>query len=151
MKNDKYNWDNLNRLQIGKYAEYYVKMEFTSYGFDVYTSEVDDKGIDFVIRNQKSKYYEIQVKSLRGSGYIFMQKSKFELSNSLYASIVIFNNGERPNVYLIPSTKWKKETPLLRSREYKGKKSEPEWGLNVSKKNLYELDKYTFENIVHKL
>ena len=53
MKNDKYNWDNLNRLQIGKYAEYYAKMEFTSYGFDVYTSEVDDKGIDFVIRNQK--------------------------------------------------------------------------------------------------
>ena len=48
-------------------------MEFTSYGFDVYTSEVDDKDIDFVIRNQKSKYYEIQVKSLRGSGYIFMQ------------------------------------------------------------------------------
>ena len=73
---------------------------FTSYGFDVYTSEVDDKGIDFVIRNQKSKYYEIQVKSLRGSGYIYMQKSKFELSNSLFASIVIFNNGKKPNVYL---------------------------------------------------
>ena len=57
----------------------------------------------------------------------------------------------KPNIYLIPSNKWKKETPLLRSRDYKGKKSEPEWGLNVSKKNLYELDKYKFENIVNKL
>jgi len=35
---------------VGRYAEYYVKMEFTLHGFDVYSAaEVDDKGIDFVI------------------------------------------------------------------------------------------------------
>ena len=43
-------WDKLNHLQIGKYAEYYVKMVLTQYGFDVYSAEVDDKGIDFIIR-----------------------------------------------------------------------------------------------------
>ena len=37
------NWDRLNSLQIGKYAEYLAKMEFTSYGFDVFKSEVDTK------------------------------------------------------------------------------------------------------------
>ena len=56
---------------------------------------------------------------------------------------MIFNNGKKPNVYLIPSTKWKKETPLLRSRDYKGKKSEPEWGLNVSKKTYDSNSRYT--------
>ena len=39
------NWSRLSRLQIGRYAEYYAKMEFASYGFDVYTSEVDDYGV----------------------------------------------------------------------------------------------------------
>ena len=65
-----YNWKKLNSLQLGKYAEYYVKMEFTLYGFDVYTAEVDDKGIDFVIRRNE-KYYDLQVKSVRENNYIF--------------------------------------------------------------------------------
>ena len=28
------NWSRLSRLQIGRYAEYYAKMEFASYSFD---------------------------------------------------------------------------------------------------------------------
>ena len=58
-------WSTLNKQQIGKYGEYLTKMEFTKYGFDVYTAEVDDKGIDFVIRNSGDKYFDIQVKSIR--------------------------------------------------------------------------------------
>ena len=37
-------------MQLGKYAEYYSKMEFTSYGYDVYTSEIDDHGVDFAAK-----------------------------------------------------------------------------------------------------
>ena len=48
-------WSELSRLQLGRYAEYFVKMEFTLHGFDVYSAEVDDKGIDFVIRKHPSK------------------------------------------------------------------------------------------------
>lgn len=44
------NWNALNNLQLGKYAEYYAKMELSSYGFDVYSSEVDDHGIDFIVK-----------------------------------------------------------------------------------------------------
>lgn len=41
---DRYQWSKLNGLQVGRYAEYFVKMEFTMHGFQVYTSEVDDRG-----------------------------------------------------------------------------------------------------------
>ena len=58
----RYNWDHLSNLQLGKYAEYFVKMKFTLAGFDVYTSEVDDKGIDFIIRKNDDIYYDVQVK-----------------------------------------------------------------------------------------
>jgi hypothetical protein len=53
-------WSRLTKLQVGKYAEYYVKMEFALLGFDVYTAEVDDKGIDFVIRREPDRYYDVQ-------------------------------------------------------------------------------------------
>ena len=44
-------WSGLNHMQLGQFGEYYAKMEFASYGFDVYTSEVDDHGVDFIARD----------------------------------------------------------------------------------------------------
>src|SRR6266498_5556501 len=93
---DRWDWARLNRLQLGRYAEYFVKMEFTLFGFDVYSAEVDDKGIDFVIRKDNDRYHDIQVKSVRGLNYIFFRKEYFELRENLYAAIVIFYSGESP-------------------------------------------------------
>ena len=61
---ERFDWKQLTTLQVGRYAEYFVKMEFTLYGFDVYQAEVDDKGIDFVIRKDNDRYHDIQVKSV---------------------------------------------------------------------------------------
>ena len=71
------NWSKLNHLQLGKYGEYFAKMEFTKTGFDVYTAEVDDKGIDFVVRKNETEYFDIQVKSVRNNNYVFMKKEVF--------------------------------------------------------------------------
>jgi len=147
----KYEWSCLNKLQIGKYAEYFVKMEFTQHGFDVYSSEVDDRGIDFVVRKEPVSYYDVQVKSVRDRGYIFFPKCNFILRKNLFAAIVIFLESQPPQIYLIPSEAWKKPDALLRDREYVGKKSEPEWGVNISKKNMLLLSKYAFEDVVKTL
>ena len=53
----KKNWSELSKQQIGRYAEYYAKMEFASYGFEVYTSEVDDHGVDFVAKLPNSNRF----------------------------------------------------------------------------------------------
>ena len=72
------NWSELSHLQLGRYAEYYAKMEFASYGYDVYTSEVDDHGVDFVARNPNDgEYYEIQVKAVRNLDYFISEKIKW--------------------------------------------------------------------------
>lgn len=52
-------WNILNRMQLGRYAEYFAKMEFASYGLDVYTSEVDDHGIDFIVKDKKNIFNEV--------------------------------------------------------------------------------------------
>jgi len=46
----RYQWAKLNEQQVEAYAEYFVKMELTMYGFQAYETEVDDRGIDFVAR-----------------------------------------------------------------------------------------------------
>jgi hypothetical protein len=60
-------WSHLNRQQIGTCSEYFVKMEFTMHGFQVFTPEVDDRGVDFITRFGSGRWLEVQVKSIRQS------------------------------------------------------------------------------------
>jgi hypothetical protein len=123
-------------------------MEFTLYGFDVYQAEVDDKGIDFVIRKGNNRYYDIQVKSVRGSNSIYFNKSHFDLRGNLYATIVLFKEDMLPDLFLIPSTTWLNLNSLFVSRDYPPpRRSEPEWGLNLSAKNYPLLQDYAFEKV----
>ncbi len=103
----RYNWEKLNRQQVGTYSEYFVKMEFTMYDFQVYTTEVDDRGIDFIARYENYPFLSIQVKSIRNSGYVFMQKTKFRLSKNLHLALAILEEGCEPKLFLIPSETWK--------------------------------------------
>lgn len=145
---ERYNWSRLNHLQIGRYAEYFVKMEFTLFGFDLYTSEVDDRGIDFVIRKKVNHYYDVQVKSSRGMNYIFFPKLTFELRDNLLAAVVLFFEGKEPLCYLIPATTWRTQNALFVSHDFEGKQSKPEWGLNISQRNMSLLTHYNFEKII---
>ena len=145
---DSFNWNKLNHLQLGKYAEYFVKMNFVLHGFDVYSSEVDDRGIDFVVRKDDHTFYDVQVKSVRNLNYIFFRKEYFKPRENLLAAIVLFNQNEEPNLYLVPSVLWQSPNDLFVSRDYEGKKSQPEWGLNLCTKNLPLLGEYSFDKTV---
>jgi hypothetical protein len=147
----RFDWSRLNPLQVGRYAEYFVKMELTLFGFQVYTSEVDDRCIDFVARREGGEFYEVQVKSLRGNGYIFVPKAKFPIAPNRLLAIVLLYSEQEPVLYLVPMTAWIAPNALLVSRDYEGLKSEPEWGLNISGKNQPLLDAYRFEKVIARL
>jgi len=145
-------WSILNSLQLGRYGEYYAKMEFASYGFEVYTAEVDDHGIDFIVKSKDGSFFEIQVKSVRQTGYVFMQKEKWNIDNSnTYLVLLLFKDGFLPEIYLIPATAWKTRNALLSDKDYEGLKSKPEYGINLSKKNMQILHLYKFEDVLPQL
>ena len=148
------NWSKLNHLQLGRYAEYYAKMEFASYGFEVYTSEVDDHGVDFIVKLPKENtFYEVQVKSVRDYGYVFVAKSKMpELTDNRLVCYMHFVDGKLPDVFVIPATAWLNPNAVLVDRKYDkpGQKSAPEWGINISKKNYDLLTEYKAENWLQK-
>jgi len=148
-----FTFDHLNHLQVGKIGEYWAKIWMTLAGFDIYTTDVDDKGIDFIIRTDNDKHIDVQVKAIREkSGYIFVTKEKWrnELRDNLYLTLVLLKNNEMPSVYFIPSTVWKTPTTLFADNNYdkEGQKSKPEWGINVSKKNMDELSKYEISKYI---
>lgn len=150
---ERYDWSQLNTLQVGKYAEYFVKMEFTLFGFDVYTSEVDDHGVDFVVRKGETGYYDVQVKSVRltSSAHIFFPKVLFPLRTTLLAAVVLSYQMREPQLYLMRATEWQNINDLFRDRPYEGLQSKPEWGLNISEKNSPLLAPYAFSKTVQQL
>ena len=79
-------WNSTGGLKRGLFAEYYAAMQLMLYGFEVYKTIVDDRGIDYIIRKPKGVFYEIQVKSVTppktGSANIKIDKDdKFDIKN----------------------------------------------------------------------
>lgn len=136
---------------MGRYAEYFAKMEFALYGLEVYTTEVDDHGIDFIVKDKQGRFCEIQVKSKTEKGYVFMQKSKFDISNkNLYLTLLVFQDGKLPDIFLIPTEAWKSPNEVFVDRLYdkSGQKSAREYGINISQKNYNVLQMFEFEQSI---
>src|ERR1035437_2505565 len=111
-------------------------MEFVLLGCDVFSSEVDDHGIDFVVRTREGNHYDVQVKSFRsqagkGTPYVFLQKSKFKIHPSLLLALIQFIDGQPPALFLVRSHIENDTNPIFENRDYPGKQSEPEWGLTM--------------------
>jgi hypothetical protein len=144
-------WSALNHLQIGRYAEYFVKMEFARLGFEVYTSEVDDRGIDFIVRHEPGPFFEVQVKSTRKLGYIFVPKDKARLDDTRLLAIVLFGTAAQPQLFLVPMSVWRTPDKFFVDRNYEGKKSKPEYGLSLSAKHIARLSPYAFASVAERL
>lgn len=83
-----------------------------------------------------------------------MGKEHFNIEDeSLYLCLLIFEQESFPDMYLIPATAWRTESELLRYRPYDkpGQKSKPEYGINISKKNMHMLNEYKFTDMINKL
>ncbi|HEX3045322.1 MAG TPA: DUF4365 domain-containing protein [Bacillota bacterium] len=148
------NWNDLSPLQLGPYAEYFAKMEFASYGLEVYTSEVDDHGIDFIVKTKQARFCEIQVKSAEGMNYVFVAKSKFDTKIPTFTSSCSYS---LPNNSPISSSSQpqpgKNPAEVFVERDYnqEGQTSPPEYGINISQKNYRVLERYKFEDAVKTL
>lgn len=147
-------WAALTKMSLGTFGEYFAKMELTSYGLDVYTSEVDDKGIDFVCLKGK-RLFKIQVKSVRksecGSGTLNLQKNCFDIfDDDLYLLLLLFRQDRLPEPYLIPASAWRQKTELFRyyPHDTPGQTSLPEYALNLSKKSAGLLKEFRLDRIL---
>ncbi len=63
----------------------------------------------------------------------------------------LFRDGDMPGLYLIRSTAWTHPDGLFVVRNYEGLKSRPEWGLNLSGRNMPLLEPHEFQRIVGRL
>ena len=105
--------------------------------------------IDFVAKTKNGSYLELQVKAVRQNNYTFMRKDKWNIDdNNTYLILMLFVDYKMPDVYMIPATAWKTPDALLSDKNYVGLKSKPEYGVNISKKNIPLLERFNLEKTI---
>ena len=127
VSSSEWQWKSLSTSQVGRYGEYWVKMELTRQHLDIFTAEIDDHGIDVVVRSRDgNRYADIQVKTVRSLTYVFMTDEVFPLRNNLYVALVLLFEGQPPQLCLIPQSAWEHKHAYLVHHDYVGLKSKPE-------------------------
>jgi len=57
---------------------------------------------------------------------------------------VLLGDADDPDVYLVPSTEWRRASPPLTARPNVGKRSEPEYGISLARSSLPALQRYAW-------
>lgn len=152
----RYQWSKLSTFQLGRYAEHLATLRFLEAGLEVYSSEVDDRGIDLLVRIGPGRCLEVQVKSVRNvATYTYIRKELIgataenvaaRLSSGFVVCFLVFTDGREPDFYLFPGNVWIAPSPPFVSRDYVGLASKPEFGISVTKSTLPDLERYQFPN-----
>lgn len=95
--------------------------------------------------------YEIKVSTRNNLEYVFFQKEKMPIRDNIFVMLVLLKEeGRKSNSYLIPSTVWRNPNGVFKNANYdeRGLKTKPEWGINISERNLSEIEQYRFNKII---
>jgi predicted RNase H-like HicB family nuclease len=148
MKND---WNRLTRLQKGAFGEQYAKMLFTRHDAEVYSSDIDDRGIDFVARFPGSEFYEVQVKTVTNMNLAYINEDKFKRSDRFLVVLIRLEQSKEPKMYVFRGNEWDSKDGLLKYKPYTNAKSQPAYEIHLSQGRIQQMGKYRFEKRVAEL
>ena len=134
----------ISKMRRGKLAELRVISKLMELGLNVFYPFVDDQSVDAIIRIEKeneTKYYDLQIKSLRSyTRIIGVNKKKIEKlfneNRDNYIIIVYYILKDREEFYY-----------LLPEQALAMMPKDPEWGDIIFKKT--EREKYKHQNLEH--
>ena len=149
----RHKWSKLSHLQVGRYAEHLATLRFIEAGLEVYSTEVDDRGIDQLVRYAPGRCLEIQVKAVRNRNLTYFLKSHLgstpeaiikRLVNGYCTAFFMFEDGTEPELFLIPGYAWLTPNDLLKDNPVGDKSIGPNFELNPTQKAQPILDNYRF-------
>lgn len=138
-------WAQMNKREVSARGVEEIVERFRREGFAV--DEDRERGRTRLrVKRGDGHSYEVRVATIRppGGNYAYFTKASFRPSSDLLAALVLLEDGHDPSAFLIPSTAWQQPTPLLCDRDYEGKASAPEWGIQISGKSRPFLEEFSF-------
>lgn len=138
-------WEQLNHIELNKFARKMAISKFTNDGFIINSTERD-----LLLTSPSGNQIQLQVRSiLSTTNYVLLPKSRFNADQEdLFLLLIVFTRNELPEQYLIPASAFKWPNELFKDRDHY---DPPEYGMNVSSRNMYILNQYKIEEMLHKI
>jgi hypothetical protein len=138
-------WSNLNHIELNRYGKELITNKLIQLGMSI-----RELNKDLIAHGPNGVEKRIQVKCIRSSTkYVLLPKSRFDANDEeLILLLIIFHETKQPDYYLIPSIAFKEPNDLFKDRDHY---EVPEYGMNVSAKNLDLLNNYKLDNNVDEL
>ena len=99
------------------------------------------------VRTGTGRSLEVFVSTQRVGGYAFWTKRRLQPAAHRFAALVLIRGEEEPELYLVPTEAWLDPAPPLTDRDYEGKKSEPEYGIELGPSSLGSLGRYSWSEV----
>jgi hypothetical protein len=129
-------WSALSRGEVRDHGRAVVKAAMERAGF------ATDQDGSVIRGHRQGERIEVHVRTLRTPVYSCWEKKRFLIESNRFGALVLLRDGEPPAAYLVPANAWLAPNELVVSRDYEGLASEPEWGLNLSRRTLPLLEEY---------
>ena len=119
------------------------------YGYLVFSAEIDDRCVDFVVRNDAGRHFDVQVKTVTDKNYTFVCESK--CSEDLWICLVVLTESDHPTLYLFSGRDWNSDTSGLLQHHHYPKSKEAEYGIHAAKTRARAMKPFAFDQSVERL
>jgi hypothetical protein len=133
-------WSDLDRIELRGLALELAREALEKAGYAV-TGPFDQRS-NILAADTDADTFEVHVRTSRNFNYTFLTKANFQPADARSALVVVLVDEEDPRLYLIPSRAWETADDVLVDREYDDLASDPEWGLNLSRRALSTLERF---------
>jgi len=136
-------WERLGRLELIGYGKDLVTERLEHLGCAVArpSNAVDGR---LSVQTSGGRSVEVFISTQRVGGYAFWTKRRLQPSRERFAVVVVLGDAPEPDVFLVPSTEWLEAVEPLTDRDYEGRKSEPEYGIELTPTALPLLARYAW-------
>ena len=135
-------WRSMSTIKVGRYGKYLARQELVRLGLDVCPTAIPDHSADIVVcSSDRSKYFDIQVRTLRHwRNYFFITEDEFPQKADAFLVLVVLQEESEPKYCLLPQSAWGEGHPdYLVHYDYIGRKSRPEYGIRMSERVMDEI------------
>lgn len=149
----RYQWSKLPPLTLGRYGEHWATLRFIECGLEVYSTEVDDRSIDCLVRYAPGRCLEVQVKAVRKRNITFIEKKHLgstnkevrqRLCSGYCVAFFLFEDGREPDMYLLPGYAWLTPGACFVDHMQGNTSVGPNLEIRPSKKYQSTLDQFRF-------
>jgi len=133
--------------------------ELIAFGKRTVTSKLEEIGCDVTapanprdgklsVRTTSGRSLEVFVSTQRVGGYAFWTKRRLQPARHRFAAVVLVDARSGPELYLVPSIECVDASPPPTNRDYEGKASEPEYGVELGASSLSPLRRFAWNDRV---